>query len=304
MASSAFPFEADERCRFRPVAGGGLRMVLRLTMRCDMACPHCLSMWGAGRAELLTENWLLLMMQFPSIGARKVLLTGGEPLLRTDIVRLVDALATAGLIVDLNSNLQRMTRALMQDLKGAGLSEISVSLEGPEDVHDSVRGRPGAYGKLIEAMGWAEEAGIGIDAACCLTQQNCGAILDLIDLVGSLPIRSLTFSRLLPIGHGHAARQALTQEQLGQCYRLIRGEAGKSIPIRATGLLGAPRQSDCGRGNSLLAMAPDGCLVGCILSNDNPCVPHPLQTGLQAAVQALRQQFANGRHALCWQDGD
>lgn len=303
MSSSQSPFTEDERCRFRPIQSGGLRVVLRVTMRCDLACPHCLASARQGGDELETGEWLALFRQFPEIGATKVLLTGGEPLMRPDIVRFVEALSQAGIASDLNSNLQRMTPSLMHELQKAGLSEISVSLEGPAQVHDRMHGKPGAHAQLVDAIGWADQAGIGVDASCCLTQENCAYVEDLVDKVTSLPIRSLTFSRLLPIGHGFASRQAVSQPDLDGYYTLIRQIAAHSpIPIRATGLLGAPRPADCGRGRSLLAIAPDGQLLGCALSDDNPRVPHPLEAGLKAAWDRLREALESGSYALCWQE--
>lgn len=306
MNSPGYRFPKDERCRFRPINPGGLRMVLRVTMRCDLACPHCLSAGKRDGAELGTEEWLTLIRQFPDIEVIKVLLTGGEPLLRTDIVRFVEVLNQSGIATDLNSNLQTMTRSLMQDLKRAGLSEISVSLEGPEEVHDRMHGRPGAYARLIKAVDWAERTGISVDASCCLTRENHHHAADLIEMARELPIRSLTFSRLLPVGHGLAFRQTVTQDHLNKCYRLIQDAAasGESIPIRATGLLGAPRPADCGRGDSLVAMGPDGTLLGCVLSDDNPRIPHPLDVGLLPAWRVLRKELADGAYALCWKDGE
>lgn len=295
----------DERCRFRPIKGGGLRMVLRVTMKCDLACPHCLAAKRKGYAELATRQWLTLISQFPGIGVEKVLLTGGEPLLRDDIVTIVEAISHVGIQADLNSNLQRMDLGLIRELKQAGLSEISVSLEGPEEVHDRMHGRIGSYARLIEAINWAAENNIPVDTSCCLTKDNYNHIVDLINIAGKLPVRSLTFSRLLPIGHGYGSRLTLTQEQLNACYDSIQREmvSGAPIPIRVTGLLGAPRQKDCERGTSLIAISPDGRLLGCVLTEDNPSIQDPLKTGLRPALEYLRGDLSKHQFAQCWQEG-
>jgi MoaA/NifB/PqqE/SkfB family radical SAM enzyme len=306
MIDSTSTFKIDERCRFRPIKGGGLRVVLRLTMRCDLACPHCLATGASDGVELTTGQWLELIEQFPEIDARKVLLTGGEPLLRNDLVSMVEALFRIGLASDLNSNLQKMTMTLMRDLKQAGLSEISISLEGSEEVHDRMHGCSGAYARLLQALEWANRFGVPVDASCCLTQENSSSVDELMETVGALPIRSLTFSRLLPIGHGKGALQGLSQARLDKCGALIQKkvQAGLSVPVRVTGLAGPPQLKDCGRGNSLLAMTADGRLLGCVLTDDNPSVPHPLEVGLRAAWDRLQQKLAHGKYALCWTEGD
>ncbi len=143
-----------------------------------------------------------------------------------------------------------------------------------------------------------------MDAACCLTQDNYNYMIDLIKIIDRLPVRSLTFSRLLPIGHGIEYRQGLTQEELNNGYNKIQKmiSSGINFPIRITGFQGAPRPSDCERGNSLLSMAPDGSLLGCVLSGDNPSVDHPLEVGLAVALNTLRKELAKRQFERCWQN--
>ena len=294
----------NNRCRFRPVSGGGLRVVMRLTMRCDLACPHCLAMKTKEYTELSTEQWLTLINQFTDIGVKKALLTGGEPLLRHDIIAIVEALSNAGIQTDLNSNLQCMNPELMRKLKKACLSEISTSLEGTEEIHNRMHGSDVAYSNLIKAVAWANRNYIPVDSSCCLTTENYHFIPELIRNAKTLSIRSLTFSRLLPVGHGYNNRSSLTQEQLDACYHVIENEiaAGQSIPIRITGLLGAPEQKDCGRGSSLVSITPDGYLLGCVLTDDNPSVSHPLDIGLRRAYDNLQKELTKRQYSLCWQE--
>jgi molybdenum cofactor biosynthesis enzyme MoaA len=79
-ASTSFRgFQDDERCRFRPTKTGGLRVVIRVTYACDLACPHCLIDSRLRDNELDTASWVKLLSELPDIGTRKALLTGGEP---------------------------------------------------------------------------------------------------------------------------------------------------------------------------------------------------------------------------------
>ena len=294
----------DERCRFRPLTGGGLRMVLRLTLRCDLACPHCLAPKKKDGLELTTKQWKTLISQFSEIYVKKVLLTGGEPLLRLDLLEIVQTLGNIGIQTDLNSNLQRMDLDLIRNFKRAGLSEISVSLEGPEEIHDRMHGSQGAYRKLIQAIEWAASVEIPVDASCCLNLHNYQYVETFIRSAEALPIRSLTFSRLLPIGHGNKSQQNLTQQQLDACYQRIQHEitSGASTPIRLTGLLGAPRPNDCERGRSLAGISPDGSLLACVLTEDNPRISHPLKIGLKHALSLLQEKLDKRCYALCWQE--
>lgn len=297
----------DERCRFRPLSGAGVRVVMRVTYRCDLACPHCLVGVQAAHAELRLADWERILAQLPAIGARKVLLTGGEPLLHPDLVALVRSISALGIPADLNSNLQRMTPALLDELQRAGLTELSVSLEGPAAVHDRMHGKAGALAQTLRAIEWAAERGLRVDASCCLTADNVPRLRELFALLGSLPLQSFTVSRLFPIGHGKgAARQSVPQADLDALYdAFVRDWLPRApFPVRLVGLLGCPRPADCARGESLIGLTPQGEVVACVLAAENPVgIPHPLDVGLAEAVARMRAGLVAGAFALCCEAG-
>jgi MoaA/NifB/PqqE/SkfB family radical SAM enzyme len=296
-------FRPDERCRFRGLSGGGLRVVIRLTYRCDMACPHCLVGSRAGAAELGYGEWRRVLSGLPGINARKVLLTGGEPLLHPDLLRIVSLVSRMGIPVDLNTNMQRMTKTLMVELQRAGLTEISVALEGPGEIHDSVRRKRGAFAQTMQAIKWAAQAGIQVDASCCLTTENYAGLEALLDMLKGMPIQSFTISRLFPIGHGSSdVQKALPQQKLSEIYDDLTQHwvPRFELPIRLVGLLGCPRPGDCERGRSLIGITPEGQVVACVLAPDSPAeIPHPLEVGLKRAVIEVQRQLGERHYRLC-----
>jgi MoaA/NifB/PqqE/SkfB family radical SAM enzyme len=304
-ASTSFRgFLEDERCRFRPLKQAGLRVVIRLTYACDLACSHCLVDADGRTHELGTAEWLRLLAELPDIGAAKVLLTGGEPLLRHDLPKIVYRVSTLGIPVDLNSNLQRATSPILQDLRRSGLTELSTSLEGPPEVHDRMRGQAGAFAQTIRAIQWATDLGIEVDLACCLTRENLPHVGELLRIVKNLPVKSLTLARLLPVGHGRASRRGLAQNQLSRIYREVQQRVSREalLPVRMVGLLHPPEEPDCLRGESLIGIRPDGGLQGCVLAGENPVdVEHPLAVGLARSYRDLRHKLAVRGYRLCWQ---
>ena len=304
-STSRREFIPDERCRFRRLKGPGKRVVIRLTYRCDLACPHCLVGTNLYRndGELNFSEWARLLAELDHIGARKVLLTGGEPLLHGDVVRLVGFVSGMGIPVDLNSNLQRMSPALMRELHQAGLTEISVSLEGPEQIHDRMHGKRGAFSQTIQAIAWAAALGIQVDASCCLTVDNVNHIDKLLGLVATLPIQSFTISRLFPIGHGrHSQHKGIPQSRLTQLYHEWTQSWVQQAPkpIRLVGLLNCPQPGDCERGRSLVGITPGGELVPCVLTDDHPPgIPHPLHVGLTEAIAEMNRKLAEKEYKIC-----
>ena len=302
-SSSLRDFREDERCRFRPLKDNGLRVVVRLTYACDLACPHCLVESRTRDQELDTPAWLAILAELPRIGARKVLLTGGEPLLLDDLHVLVQSISGMGIPVDLNSNLYCLNLPRLRELRRAGLTELSVSLEGPREVHDRLHGKPGAFDRCVRAIQWAASLGIQVDVACCMTGENIDHVEQLLTIVRDLPVQSLTVSRLLPIGHARKSRNHVPQERLARLHDwLIQSIMSEyPLPMRLVGLLNPPKKADCLRGQSLVGIAPDGKLQGCVLAGANPTgLPHPLETGLKQSFDLLQLALATRNYPLCW----
>lgn len=116
---------------------------ISLTDRCNFRCSYCMpkALFGANHAfmprrDLLTfEEITQLARVFVRLGVRKLRLTGGEPLIRRDIERLIEQLAGISGIEDisLTTNASLLTREKAQRMKDAGLNRITVSLDGIDD---------------------------------------------------------------------------------------------------------------------------------------------------------------------------
>ncbi len=119
----------------------GLRLlVMHVSTRCDQACAHC-SIWksnGKSRDPLGGDERLSLLGEAKSLGARSVLFTGGEPLLCDHLESLARAAHALGLSVQIATNGLGLDRA--RSWLGEVVDEVYLSVEGPEAIHDSVRG--------------------------------------------------------------------------------------------------------------------------------------------------------------------
>lgn len=126
-------------------------LIMHVSRRCDQTCLHC-SIWrGAdrGRGELGLSERLDILRQARSMGARSVLFTGGEPLLCDHIEPLARSARDLGLSVQIATNGLGLGRA--SAWLAAAVDEVYVSLEGPEKIHDAVRGR-GMFVRLADSL--------------------------------------------------------------------------------------------------------------------------------------------------------
>jgi MoaA/NifB/PqqE/SkfB family radical SAM enzyme len=139
------------------VGGGRLRpfkVTLVLTERCDCRCEFCF-IWRKKKSPEPTPGEIeTLLATAPSVSW--VNLTGGELFLRDDVVEVVEAVRRALphlAVLDFPTTGQRRDRILADVRRIASLGIprffVTVSLEGPPDVHDRLRGRAGAFESAV-----------------------------------------------------------------------------------------------------------------------------------------------------------
>lgn len=127
-----------------------------VTNQCQCHCPHCYAAVGeraTGMDELSASEIRSVIDQISNMGAIEICFTGGEPLLRNDIVELVDYARKKKMVSKINTNGILLTDDMVRKLKGAGLNWCMVSIDhsGPAG-HDSFRGHRGCYEKAMEGL--------------------------------------------------------------------------------------------------------------------------------------------------------
>lgn len=157
-----------------------LYAVWEITLHCDQPCQHCGSRAGAPRKEeLSTSECLEVVASLGRLGCREIVLIGGEAYLRPDVNVIVRALADAGMRVVMQTGGRGLDARRIEALAEAGLSQIGVSVDGTEAIHDELRGNPGSHAAALSAMMRAREAGLGVTANSQINRRNMGVLREL-----------------------------------------------------------------------------------------------------------------------------
>ncbi len=117
-------------------------VVWNVTRRCNLRCVHCYS-HSADRdypGELSFANGKALIDDLADFGSPVVLFSGGEPLVRRDILDLIRHAVGRGMRAVLSTNGTLISGTIAVKLKDIGLSYVGISLDGLERVHDAFRG--------------------------------------------------------------------------------------------------------------------------------------------------------------------
>lgn len=160
------------------------------TYRCQCSCAHC---YAALRgvdddAEMTTEELKEVIGQIKALGAVRLTLTGGEPLLRKDICDLVARAHEIGLITHVSTNGALLTRERVAELRRAGLDQCGIAIDDADpDTHDRLRGVPGLYEKATRGFRFLHDSGVEsrfVTSACFV---DLGRGMErLMDLAGRL----------------------------------------------------------------------------------------------------------------------
>jgi radical SAM protein len=178
------------------------------TRACDLACLHCRAEAIKWRhpLELTTQEGVRLIDQVSQCGKPLFVLTGGDPMKRSDLFELIPYAVQQGLRVAMTpSGTPLMTRRLVTQLKEIGLARLAVSLDGSTaDIHDRFRQVPGSYGWTMNCMDYAHEVGLPLQINTTVSRHNLGDLRALADLLLTKNITLWSVFFLVPTGRGKA----------------------------------------------------------------------------------------------------
>lgn len=181
---------------------------LSVTDRCDLACIYCMPPKGeddhAVRREMLTfEESARLVTIAAAMGIRRVRFTGGEPLIRKDIVRLVDLVSRRTEIEQLamTTNATRLAE-LARPLRAAGLGAVNISLDSLDPERFSRLTRGGDLGRVLAGIQAALDVGMEVKLNTVLLRGETDDEAErLVDYAWDNGI-TLRFIELMPLGEG------------------------------------------------------------------------------------------------------
>jgi MoaA/NifB/PqqE/SkfB family radical SAM enzyme len=135
-----------------------------ITYRCDLRCKMCFY-WNKNIAtdtkkriqqngpELTSQDIkTYLIPQLNQLGLKHLTITGGEPLQKEGIYEILDVCGKQPFRVNLNSNLYTVGEEQAERLAKSGISIIQVSLDGPQEIHNKIRGKDDAFQNTTEAI--------------------------------------------------------------------------------------------------------------------------------------------------------
>ncbi len=198
--------EALDHIRYGKVSSNEKRPVVvwNVTRACNLRCIHCYAKAdnSASPDELTTEEGFRLLEDLARFGSPVILFSGGEPLVRPDILDLIHKAVSLGLRTVISTNGVLIDTALAKELKKLGVSYVGISLDGWKEVHDKFRGVKGAFEKVISAVEACKKEGLKVGLRFTMSKLNAQEIPKIFNLVEELEVPRICFYHLVYSGRG------------------------------------------------------------------------------------------------------
>jgi len=198
--------------------------VWEVTSGCNLRCCHCHVSAGKPSAnELSTEEAKRLIADVASISEfRMLVFTGGEPMVRGDILELAECATAHGLTISIATNATLITPDIARRLKRAGVVDIAVGLDAANaSIHDQIRGVAGCFDLAMRGIEASREAGLAIQINFTAMKSNIAEVSSIIDLAHRLDADIVLLYNLVPAGRSEWVDLELSPTEYAGLLELV-----------------------------------------------------------------------------------
>ena len=262
------------------------QLMWECTLRCNLNCRHCGSDCHkeAAKPDMPLKDFLKVL---ESIKAHTdpnkvfVIITGGEPLMRPDLEICGKAIYDMGFPWGMVTNGLAMTQKRFRALLAAGMHTATVSLDGPKDEHNFMRGNDKSFDCAVEAIRlMGKHPNFIFDVVTCVNRRNLHQLDQIKELLISLGVKEWRLFSIFPTGR--AAKDPdlqLTNEEMRQMLDYIKRnrkeEKRITLSYGCEGFLGNYEGDvrkflfSCNAGISVASILADGSISACTSIRSN-----------------------------------
>lgn len=249
-------------------------VLLEVTERCNLNCTHCMEGGSKNESEMSLEDIKKVIDQLRMLGVFRLVLTGGEPFMRDDIVEILEKCNNSFMKAIVFTNGLLITDEIINKIKDMNIM-IRFSIDGATpETHDKIRGN-GSFEKTVDIMKKCVENGIDIAISATINSVNFDQYMDIVKLAESLGVKELELSEVNLFGNAKDNEYLmLSKDQLSKmreynlklaysCESFKRGMGFERQYEQA--LKRSERKHACNAGVSMCYIKSNGNVYPCIL---------------------------------------
>ena len=249
------------------------------TLRCNLNCLHCGSDCRKDNMpkDMPFEDFSYVLDEVASVydpSRILVVTTGGEPLVRKDIVECGQEITRKGFLWGMVSNGMMLNQTMLSKLVRAGLKSIAISLDGFETDHNWMRGNSNSFQRAVDAIDCLVKSNITWDVITCFNKRNYKSINEFMEFLIAHGVRHWRVFSVFPSGRAKDNEELqLTPEQFRTIMEFIKDvRRTKKIHLSYSceGYLGSFEMKVrdhpffCGAGINVASIRYDGAISGCL----------------------------------------
>ncbi len=291
----ALPERPSELVRHHAGTVAPTYVVWEITLKCDLGCKHCGSRAGKTRSdELTTDECLDVVRQLHDIGVKEITLIGGEAYLRDDWDVIAREITKRGMRCGMTTGGRNLDGDRVARAEQAGLSTISISIDGLERTHDLQRGAKGSFRAAVEAAQRVAKSSMRLATNTQINRLSMPELVAMSDLLHEMGSKAWQIQLTVPMGRAADRADLLLQpSDLLELFPLLVWIKREKLiprgiqlfPGNNIGYFGPYEQhlrygggkgthwSGCGAGTVCLGIEADGKFKGC------PSLPSDKYTG-------------------------
>ncbi|MGA9528403.1 MAG: radical SAM protein [Terriglobales bacterium] len=200
VTAPAQPAQHPAKQEFKP------RLIFwEVTKGCNLRCIHCRATATelASPTDLPTARALDIIDQIAAFSNPILVLSGGEPLYRSDIFQLASYAKDKGLRVALATNGTLVTKEVARMIADSGVKRVSISLDGADAAtHDTFRGIPGAFEAALHGFRNLKDVGMSVQINTTIARHNAHQLPQVLELAKEVGADALHTFLLVPVGCG------------------------------------------------------------------------------------------------------
>lgn len=266
-----------------------------ITNRCNSRCNYCNS-YNVNSEEMDTQEIFHMIDEFSALGVKRIGFTGGEPLLREDIDSIISYAHKKGITTTLFSN-GTLVPGKINTLQHLDL--LLLSLDGPPQIHDSLRGMKGSFQHVLRAIRAAHEAKLPVWINTVITKNNVDQLPFLVDFAVENRVKVMfmpVFNYTLTANQDTIDGLSADENSFKTAVRDLIARKKRGAPIVNSLsyfryiLKNWPDSNrlQCWAGHNFCAVGPDGMVYPCHYLIGSDCGVDGRAVGFKNAFESLK----------------
>lgn len=239
-----------------------------ITEGCNLRCPYCYASSEKKRpGEMTTEESMRLVDQAADMGAKTMVFTGGEPMMRRDLFDIASRALSLGMKCNIITNATLIRNPTIAKRVADTFSKITISVDGgTAQTHERTRGR-GTFAKTVAALRMLNEIGVRPSLNHVVTEENVAELSAMAELLSDIDVAGVRLMQHTGLGRGASDNSTFGWAEYQQTHRFVWTDPriNNLLPDGPIGARSADIRINCGLGGNEIYVNSLGEVYPCKL---------------------------------------